>query len=1134
MSDLFARNSTYFTAPIYNASTTQDLVANFDITQISALVSKASDYQVALDKAKLPINVPLTPYNIPFKQYAVILQSKTAGGDVVYSGQSFVRQVGTTVTTQNFLYNIDTTTNIFTKYTYIDSTNPNLIAVNTYSLPTGSYGPVVVDGFENVYVASNPIAGQLTYSELSIFSSSGALLTSYGFSSIKNIAISPNQNIYVAESTLGVSSVKKFINTNTHTSVTLVLNGTIYNCRAGTPLINVSTISVDDQVLVFWNNAGTTTMSLYDTTLLAVSDTPLPTLLNPEASSFLSESGNYAVSDNLTGVDLVFGLQTGGNIATATGVILAAGSTFTSCPFITGDGSQPTALTWGTASGNTDVGTFNNNSNPTITGISTPGTTPYMSNLFQANEGGLFGGLTNSSQTYWWNLAGSITNEWYLIDTTSNINGSLKASLQKQYGYDSPLFTLTENGSLYKTTKPWYSNVLYSARQNADIGAYINLWGFDTNVDTASPLEGSLVLNISGMQDFSLGGGLFKVANNLYSMSQYVGGTMYFNQTEINTGNTNQTYISGFELNNTQIAYSGGSPDVSYALIGTSIYTQQYSLYYFSSHSDTTGTLLKTYPLSFHPMMASVEIEGVYYVYVMDGLNGNVEEWDFSTRTLSYTYSFDAELDVGYSNMVAIYITGTTNIYAVGATGNLIKYVLNPSPTQTILADGFLPGSPIAYNISTNQVTVASNTAVGGLVIVNLNGSIQATAVINGADFSAPNQSNTFYYGDTLSYVYDYTQISYTLPLTGNITSFSFSKTDPTIVYMLSSADSKIYVGTYTGTSIVNIVPYALAGSSTFLSIGNYPNNFETSTQYLFSLTSPTPISTSAQQSTSCKSIGRNGFTDASSGGVFNGEFTMGYKGVGVTALSGKDFSVKFSKALPSTGRIFTNSGFDVSAGNVDIWTYSTLINAINAALALANTDVCNKGGQLAPTNPPTVTLDYATGYATLSYPTEMANVAGNNILFSDPLLQILYFDSVKDIVFAGYNDIILPNTSPASTSITQNVLSLWNFNQLDKILFISNALFTLGADIFNNANSLNTIADFDVHTNEPSYGMNNISNVLYIVPQIYNPLVLASNSPLVRIQIQIYYQLLDGTLYPLTIPPLQNATMKMIFGRRF
>jgi hypothetical protein len=175
------------------------------------------------------------------------------------------------------------------------------------------------------------------------------------------------------------------------------------------------------------------------------------------------------------------------------------------------------------------------------------------------------------------------------------------------------------------------------------------------------------------------------------------------------------------------------------------------------------------------------------------------------------------------------------------------------------------------------------------------------------------------------------------------------------------------------------------------------------------------------------------------------------------------------------------------------------------------------------------VSLNFTTGLATLTYSTDYSQSLTKGILMNKNLHQLLYYYSVVDGFNPNYYEVILP---VGSTSLLQTSKSLYLFNQLDKILFISNTIFVFGS-YFGANNTNNIITDIDVPTNSDGY-MNNLGQVVYYQPTFLRPYILNSNIPLSRVQMQIWYSTLDGNQYQLEIVPDGNWNAKLIFCRRY
>jgi hypothetical protein len=145
-------------------------------------------------------------------------------------------------------------------------------------------------------------------------------------------------------------------------------------------------------------------------------------------------------------------------------------------------------------------------------------------------------------------------------------------------------------------------------------------------------------------------------------------------------------------------------------------------------------------------------------------------------------------------------------------------------------------------------------------------------------------------------------------------------------------------------------------------------------------------------------------------------------------------------------------------------------------------------------------------------------------------LLHLFAFPNAVDSVNPIMNNITpLP---PTSTSLTQTSRSIYLFNELDKIVFISNTIFVFGS-FFGNNNTNNIITDIDVPVNSAGY-VDNVGQTLYYQPNFLRPFMLSSNNALQRIQLFINYVYRNGTQYPLLLAPNTNFSAKLIFPRRY
>ena len=220
---------------------------------------------------------------------------------------------------------------------------------------------------------------------------------------------------------------------------------------------------------------------------------------------------------------------------------------------------------------------------------------------------------------------------------------------------------------------------------------------------------------------------------------------------------------------------------------------------------------------------------------------------------------------------------------------------------------------------------------------------------------------------------------------------------------------------------------------------------------------------------------------------------------------------------------IFAKSGEDIDAGPASIYYISVFLDAINAAFATATTRLNQQAGTTL--EPPTITLDYITGLCTLNYENAFST-DGNGIEFNTGLLAIVAYPSTYDST-SELNQLLLPLNS---TSLPQSAKSVYKFNELDKILFLSNTIYVTGAFVGQNETT-QIVTDIDVPTDT---FVENVGQVLYFQPNFLRPYFMQTNLALQRIQLSINYSYVDFNQYQLMLDPSTNFTAKLQFIRKF
>jgi hypothetical protein len=431
------------------------------------------------------------------------------------------------------------------------------------------------------------------------------------------------------------------------------------------------------------------------------------------------------------------------------------------------------------------------------------------------------------------------------------------------------------------------------------------------------------------------------------------------------------------------------------------------------------------------------------------------------------------------------------------------------------------------FQIGELSITTLPTNNGGGFLPVALylykvtNGVIPSLATLTSI-VSIPSTTLTVGYLPYITGTYSWTQIP-TSGTTGTILSIA-NDTSNNNTWYVSNDDiaGKVYKGTIIGGTMV----FTLLSSSTIPKVVGNCNAINM-------MPTASVLTNSTAYNYSISSQTREGYYSPTSKitgltkNFVSGEFLM-TNGTELISLPPTFFTPtpNWTNSSVAWNIPFAKNGEDISAGDVDIFNMRVLIDAINAAYA-----VCFAHLPAGSFNEcPYLTLNDATGLLTLNYSSDVSTLPYTKWIMMNPaLIQLCKFPNVVDSINPYLND-ITPIT--AGTSMTQYAKSIYLFNQLDKIVFISNTIFVSGS-FFGNNNTNNIITDVDVPINSAGY-VDNVGEVLYYQPNFLRPYVLSSNNALQRIQLYINYVYRDGTQYPLLIAPNSNFSAKLIFIRRY
>jgi hypothetical protein len=459
-------------------------------------------------------------------------------------------------------------------------------------------------------------------------------------------------------------------------------------------------------------------------------------------------------------------------------------------------------------------------------------------------------------------------------------------------------------------------------------------------------------------------------------------------------------------------------------------------------------------------------------------------------------------------------ITFTDNTYTAVAAQNII-YTTTRSIAQVNIHQNiqdllFIEGDWNGTTGVFNNVNFKSLMKLGGYSTNNLiTASMPNQSFMN--SYWIPSKS-IVYMAQSTSETHKWTQV----PSNITLKSVSVSRSNQNKLYGLGSADSKIYIGNYLNNAIT-FTQYT-EFTQTYDYLSNTINTSQTiqSKLYLYGLQSQNLI-TSLDLQDECGAIAKNDVAD---------QYMVSYKiNNQIKAFSAETLTPQFTSSLTGAYRIFTKNGSDVDVGGVNIYNMSVLINAINNAFLEATTKINQSLGAGTISTPPTLSLNYQTGLCTLTYPSVLTQSA-NGILFNQNLLNLVYYQSTLD----QQSGLYLLVLNPQAESITQNSKTIYQFNQLSRILFVSNTIFVVGAWYGINSFS-HIITDIDVPVDQ---FVENLGQRLYYQPAFLRSYFMNSNLPLERIQLQILYEYRDGSQFPLQINPQQNMTCKLQFIRKF
>lgn len=1101
MTDTTHVNNVYYDVLQYN-STDEQILANSDTKLIYPLFNDANNYSVAINKAQMDLStIPISQKNIGLKQYEVGLKVGTT------EEFGFVRQINSN--SNNFVWNCPQNSTVITKYTY-SPTGLTEVSSQDVSAITPNVNQIVVDDYSNIYIIGGTVPN---YPDtLYIVDSVSNLLYSQKYTFLKNIYIDRGQNIYLCDES-ATPTVYIYSNNNAVGSVSLTQISTLTQNKAGNPLVNLVFCVADNEIIVGYNNIYVT---LYNSQYQPQTDIVESSVFQLENKANINtDAGTYITSSTDKMDDILFGTannevyivntdtqQTNGTIVSPlvyvdVGYGFAIGvngfTYFTPYP-----GTPPTSYNLANS-----INTLRAGCIWSIPHLNLISAISSSNTLLSYNFGIGFGSPTVPN-TYI-TLGGveldipatifstsvdvnPVTHKLVVTGTDDNLYQSTYPIANIEYiligsGEDSPVMCGLDVTDLCGNQLTYQTRIL-----NDSIGNMVCMFGVQQQYYTfysTSPTSYNLVIRDALT---------FNVTSTVTA----------FDSSVLNATN--------LPLNNYFVYYNANTSAIHYVshnlLVNLNVAVAEYvvafcdltSNYFILASSNSISTyvvvggvitLIATFPIENVVDIASDTgnlVSGAPTLFVLTGTGTQNQ----ANKLSVYTFT-----DATYTSLNAptVLYTATAPNYLNSVSCHLTSGRVMITSTSTL-------------SEQTNIITLCRFNDYNAEYIIN-----GIIPIATGGNYIC-NKYTAFLNQNTTS-----TKIWSTIPTNGvNVKSVSVSKSNPNKLYCISSTDSHIYTGNLvSGSCPLSIL--SIFETQTYDYISNIVNTstISNSTLYLYDTLNGQQLITQLALNDQVGAIARNDTAN---------QYVISSKNENIiNVLNPNTLVSEYTKSLTGAFSIFTKNGSDIDAGNANIYNMSSLIDAINDALIVATTRINQALGAGTVGTPPILTLNYQSGLCTLSYPSSLSN-SGNGILFNQSLLNLIYFQSALD----SQSGLYLLKLNTQAESITQNSKTIYQFNQLCRILFVSNTIFVVGA--FYGINSFShIITDIDVVTSD---FVENLGQRLYYQPSFLRSYFMNSNLPVDRMQLEILYEYRDGTQYPLLINPQQNMSVKIQFIRKF
>jgi len=1135
MTDFSRVSNTYYSIDQYNDLPTQ-VPASIDVSLQYPIIPKASDYTLGLVKAKVDLStIPLTQNNIPLNFYGVQLRSPTGDLSQVF----YARQINSSK--NDYLYNV-TSNGQFYKYIYNHLTGATT-QISSVSLVTSgglqSAYQMVIDTREYIYVAGKTSIS-VENDTIFIFDKNGVPTATMLFSSgIKSIAISFQNQLFVAQST----QVSVYQITSTNINPTPIAD--ITQNHAGDNLFDVRTVCADVYTIVGYGNNNFT---VYDGQYQALSDFTKPEIINMgNVSSMLGIDGGNAwcVLDTSSPVDVLWGrLQPTSpypyqNIVSGNQIMPPPTTgTYYACPpvsffvnnvaVLNQDGSLQQYTYNGDDTLTTYVGEIMPSSSPMTWVCCDPINYGLMVNNFGVNT--LFGFNVNVNLDTYIN----VDTLFYINQTNTAIEQySIQPSTHKMYAIDSTY-------NMYVSSQPIYPRELFTGSTIIGSGSFNNNPSYQSGlVVSLQPPDTTVKYSFVSQTT----GDTFLITDTL--IKRYTNPDYVLASSTPLTFSIGETYvISACEL------YNNSGTGYIAILAGRSPFQGEYIYIFSQADGSWTGNLIDVgFEVQYAQISATYQtpLPGpeAYDIYLL--LTGGQGNTTFNLRTYgsysaipSFTEiaSFAPPNPNGFPEYYGstfigqnFYVTSTQALYAPGALPtSFLKINFGPpydsfsngtfyDTTRTYDREFNIAGSPLfqevyckqdgnstdilCYDVSETISPITPNVIIAPQALQNY---ISPVGLLNGK--------------------YSWQAITFPSPWPNNVYGFAFSNSENNNVYLTLNTVYEVYQGTLSGNTMTAPVLLSyLPPGSLYAQIGclyGKTSSINHSKLYSYTITNQTALGN--------HDFGNNSIiTSVARNNVESQFIACGTIG---STLSNHYFTPNLTRIVvsdtPNTSfALYAKNGLDIEAGAYPIYDYKVLLDSINVALALAWNDI---GGTASYSEAPFLTLNYTNGLCSINYSSDYTVPVAGTILFNYPLTQLIFFPNTLDGTSTNPQmyDILLP---PGSTSLIQTTKTINLFNQLDKILFVSNTLYVSNLYLGNNAVN-NVIADVSLPITDPGYVLN-IGETLYLQPTFIQSVEMTSNLSIQRVQLTVYYRDTIGNQYPVYLNPNTNWSAKMIFMKR-